>query len=118
MAVVDKNSFCEVYSGSSLLHDLKFQSVSGQYKNFTKMSFAEFYLINLVGSRFSKKTPYIGKPVQKKVSHNFSLFGNWRFLCKLQYLFKVFKQSVKSSPKFVLLLLINLSITFRYVIKI
>jgi hypothetical protein len=40
----------EVYSGSGLLADLNFQSVSGLYKNFTRMSPSEF-LINLIGEK-------------------------------------------------------------------
>jgi hypothetical protein len=40
----------EVYSGSSLLADLNFQSVSELYKNFTRMSPSEFeFLINFIG---------------------------------------------------------------------
>ena len=42
----------EAYSGSSLLADLNFQSVSGLYKNFTKMSPIEFeFLINLISEK-------------------------------------------------------------------
>jgi hypothetical protein len=45
-----------VYSGSSWLADLNFQSVSGLYKNFTRMSPSEFEcLINLIGEKISKK---------------------------------------------------------------
>jgi len=61
----------EVYSGSRLLRDLKFQSVSGQYKNFTRMSPAEFqYLINLVGEQISKKDTIYRKaiPVQERLA--------------------------------------------------
>jgi hypothetical protein len=44
-----------VYGGSSLLADLNFQSVSGLYKNFTRMSPSEFeFLINLIGEKISK----------------------------------------------------------------
>jgi hypothetical protein len=44
----------EVYSGSSLLADLNFQSVSGLYKNFTRISPSEFeFLINLIGEKIS-----------------------------------------------------------------
>ena len=44
-----------VYSGTSLLADLKFQEVSGQYKNFTRMTAADFeLLINLVGPKIVK----------------------------------------------------------------
>ena len=46
-----------MYSGSRLLADLNFQSVSGLYKNFTRMSPSEFQiLINLIGEKkISKK---------------------------------------------------------------
>jgi hypothetical protein len=38
-----------VYSGSSLLADWNYQSVSGLYKNFTRLSPTEFeYLIHLI----------------------------------------------------------------------
>jgi len=36
----------EVYSGSSLLADWNFQSVSELYKNFTRMSTSEFEFFN------------------------------------------------------------------------
>jgi hypothetical protein len=46
----------EVYSGSSLLADLNFQSASGLYKNFARISPSEFeFLINLFGEKISKK---------------------------------------------------------------
>ena len=46
----------EVYSGSSLLADLNFQSVGGLYKNFTRTSRSEFeFLINLIGEKKSQK---------------------------------------------------------------
>jgi hypothetical protein len=42
----------EVYSGSSLLADWNFQSVSGLYKNLTRISPNEFeFLINLIGEK-------------------------------------------------------------------
>lgn len=38
------------YSVNQLLSDLKFQSVSGVYKNFTRMPLTDFeFLINLIG---------------------------------------------------------------------
>jgi hypothetical protein len=44
----------EVYSGSSLLADLNFQSVSGLYKNFTRMSPSEFeFVVHLIGEKKS-----------------------------------------------------------------
>ena len=46
----------EVYSGSSLLAHLNFQSVSGLYENFTGMSPSEFeFVIHWIGEKISKK---------------------------------------------------------------
>jgi len=46
----------EVYSSSSLLADLNFQSVSGLYKNFTRMSPSEFeFSINSIGEKNLQK---------------------------------------------------------------
>jgi hypothetical protein len=62
----------EVYSGSSLLADLNFQSVSGLYKNFTRMSSSEFeFFINLIWRKKSRKrTQRSGKSfLFKKVWH-------------------------------------------------
>ena len=54
----------EVYRGSSLLVDLNFQSVSGLYKNFTRMSHSEFeILINLSGEKISKKDTAFRKAI-------------------------------------------------------
>jgi len=54
----------EVYSGSSFLADLNFQSVSGLYKNSTRISPSEFeFLINLTGEKISKKDTAFRKPI-------------------------------------------------------
>jgi hypothetical protein len=65
----------EVYSGSSLSTDLNFQSISGLYKSFTRMSLTEFeYLIRLIGKRISKKI-HSGKPfLFKKGWHQHYVF--------------------------------------------
>jgi hypothetical protein len=53
----------EVYSGTSLLADLNFQSVSRLYKNFTRMSNSEFeFLLNLIGEKISQKDTAFRKP--------------------------------------------------------
>jgi hypothetical protein len=53
-----------VYSGSSLLAHLNFQSVSRLYKNFTRMSPTEFEsLIHLMGKRISKKDTTFRKAI-------------------------------------------------------
>jgi hypothetical protein len=54
----------EIYSGSSLLADWNFQSLSGLYKNFTRVSPSEFeFLINLIGEKISKKHTAVRKAI-------------------------------------------------------
>jgi len=69
-----------VYSSSSLLADLNLQSVSGLYKNFTRMSPSEFeLLINVIGEKNLEK----GYSVQeshfcsRKVSTDIMFLGKW-----------------------------------------
>ena len=51
-------------SGSSLLADLNFQSVSGLFKNFTRMSPSEFeFLINLIREKIFKKDTAFRKAI-------------------------------------------------------
>ena len=60
-----------MYSGTSLLADLKFQEVSGQYKNFTRMTAADFeLLINLVGPKIVKMDTRFraAVPVQERLA--------------------------------------------------
>ena len=53
-----------MYSSSGLLTDLNFQSVSGLYKNFTRMSPSESeFLINLTGHKISKKDTAFRKAI-------------------------------------------------------
>jgi len=56
----------EVYSGSNLLADWNFQSVSGLYKNFSRMSPSDFeLLINFIGE---KKISQKGTAFRKAIS--------------------------------------------------
>jgi hypothetical protein len=62
-AVEAKATSREVHSGSGLLADLYFQSASGLYKNFIRMSPSKFeFVINLIGKKFRKMTQRSGKP--------------------------------------------------------
>jgi hypothetical protein len=86
-----------VYSGSSLLADLNFQSVSELYKIFTRMSPSEFeFLIYLFGEQISEKHTAFRKAVSVQESLALAL----RFLAigdsyvSLQYLFKISKRAI------------------------
>jgi hypothetical protein len=64
----------EGYSGSSLLADLDFQSVSGLCKNFTGMSPSKFeFLVNLIGEKFWKKNTAFRKAISVQGWH-------WRYI--------------------------------------
>uniref|UniRef100_V5GGY0 Uncharacterized protein n=1 Tax=Anoplophora glabripennis TaxID=217634 RepID=V5GGY0_ANOGL len=51
-------------SGSQLLEDLKFQHISGQNKNFTRMSPTDFEnLLNKIGPAISKRETHFQQPI-------------------------------------------------------
>jgi hypothetical protein len=70
----------EVYSGSSLLADLNFQSVSELYKNLTRMSPSEFeFLINLIGEKNLQKGYSIQEShfCSRKIGTDVMFLGKW-----------------------------------------
>jgi len=85
----------EVYS--SLLADSNFQSVSGLYKNFTRMSPSEFeFLNNLTGEKISKKDTVFRKAisVQERLALMLCFLASSDSYVSLQYLFKISKQAI------------------------
>lgn len=51
-------------TGQGLLRDLSFQHVSGQYKNFTRMTPNDFEnLLQKIGPAISKKETYMREPI-------------------------------------------------------
>lgn len=51
-------------NGSELIRDLKFQHISGQYKNFTRMSPTDFEnLLTKIGPRIGRMETNFGQPI-------------------------------------------------------
>lgn len=78
----------QLYSNRShadnLLCDLKYQSVSGLYKNFTRMSPVDFeYLINMIGPKISR----LDTNWRKAISVSFSPFLSVKMIINSSFSF-------------------------------
>ena len=89
-----------MYSGTSFLTDLKFQEVSGQYKNFTRMALADFeLLINLVGPKTVKMDTRFraSAPIQDRLAITLRFLATGDSYTSLQYLFQISKQAISQT---------------------
>ncbi|XP_074039919.1 uncharacterized protein [Leptinotarsa decemlineata] len=89
----------EIYSGSTLLEDLKFQEISGQFQNFVRMSSQDFeLLINMIGPKITKLNTRMrmAVPVKERLAITLRFLATGDSYTSMQYLFKVSKQLISS----------------------
>ncbi|GBN84799.1 hypothetical protein AVEN_212126-1 [Araneus ventricosus] len=77
--------------------DLKSQEISGQYKNFTRMSPSDFEnLLQKVGPHISKQETHLRTPIsaQDRLAVTLRFLATGDSYTSLQYLFRISKQSI------------------------
>jgi len=87
----------ELFSGTSLLGDLKILEFSEQYKKFTQMARVDFeLLINLVSLKIMTMVTRLQAaiPVQERVAVTFQFLATSDSYTRLQYCFQISKRAI------------------------
>lgn len=86
-------------AGRELLSDMSFQHISGQYKNFTRMTPTDFEnLLEMVGPRISRNHSNLRAPIsiQDRLAITLRFLSSGDSYTSLQYTFRVSKQSISA----------------------
>lgn len=93
----------KIYSGSSLLADLKFQHISGLYKNFTRMHpISDFeFLLNSIGPSISRQDTRFREsiPAQERLALTLRFLSTGDSYVSLQYMFKISKHTQTTNKR-------------------